>query len=305
MNKPSISIILPTFNRANTINNAIESILNQTFNSLEIIIIDDASTDNTYQIVKEYQKKESRIIYVKNKENYGCAQSRNIGLKYVQAETVAFMDDDDQYTDKETLTCLYSKMKSECCDLVIANYKMGDELKLMDSFGEDFKYKIIKSPGPFLQCVLIKKKLIIKTAIAFDSKAIPSEDWEFFITISKLNPIVSYCACTTFKWNLNPNSQSLDFLKEANALAYICKKHQNYITTNLNSKIMSAHYRRIARVYEKACTVSQVNAFYKKAFKQYPLSIKNIFYWVMVSIGYQNTKPLIHWVRKFRGLPNA
>ena len=213
------------------------------------------------------------------------------------------MDDDDQYTNKDILTCLYSKMKSECCDLVIANYEIGDELQLMDSFGMDFKYNIIKSPGPFLQCVLINKKLIINTA--FDSQAIPSEDWDFFITISKLNPIVSYCACTAFKWNLNPNSQSLDFLKEANALAYICKKHQNYITTNLNSKIMSAHYRRIARVYEKANAISQVNTFYKKAFKQYPLSIKNIFYWIMVSVGYKNTKPLIGWIRKLRGIPNA
>ena len=96
MDKPSISIILPTFNRADTINNAIDSILNQTFTSLEIIIIDDASTDNTCQVVQEYQTKESRIIYVKNIKNYGCAQSRNIGLKYAQAETVAFMDDDDQ-----------------------------------------------------------------------------------------------------------------------------------------------------------------------------------------------------------------
>jgi len=305
MNKPVISIILPTFNRANTINNSVDSILNQTFNSLEIIIIDDASTDNTYQVVKEYQKKESHIIYVKNKKNVGCAKSRNIGLKYAQAETVAFMDDDDQYADKEILTCLYSKMKSEGCELVIANYGLGDELRFMERFGEDFKYNIMKSPGPFLQCVLIKKQLIIKAGITFDSQAIPSEDWDFFITISKLNPIVSYCACTAFNWNLNPNSQSLNFLKEANALAYICKKHQNYITTNLNSKIMSTHYRRVARVYEKAYTTSQVNTFYKKAFKQYPLSIKNIFYWIMVNIGYQNTKPLIEWVRKFRGLPNA
>ena len=68
---------------------------------------------------------------------------------------------------------------------------------------------------------------------------------------------------------------------------------------------MSAHYRRIARVYEKANAISQVNTFYKKAFKQYPLSIKNIFYWIMVSVGYKNTKPLIGWIRKLRGTPNA
>jgi len=305
MDKPSISIILPTFNRADTINHAIDSILNQTFANLEIIIVDDASTDKTYQVVTTYQKKDSRIIYIQNKENIGCAKSRNIGLKHAQAEMISFMDDDDKYEDQEVLISLYSQMESERSELVIANYGLGDELRLMKRFGEDFKYHIIKSPGPFLQCVLIKKQLIKKAGVVFDSQAIPSEDWDFFITISKLNPIVSYCPCTTFKWNLNQNSQSLDFLKEANALAYICKKHQNYITTSLNSKIMSAHYRRIARVYEKARAIPQVKTFYKKAFTEYPLSIKNIFYWIMVSIGYQNTKPLIHWMRKLRGMPNA
>ena len=69
MDKPSISIILPTFNRANAINNAIDSILNQTFTSLEIIIVDDASIDKTSQVVELYQKKDSRITYVKNKLN--------------------------------------------------------------------------------------------------------------------------------------------------------------------------------------------------------------------------------------------
>ena len=103
MDKPSISIILPTFNRSDTINNAIESILNQTFTSLEIIIVDDASTDKTSQVVGIYQKKDSRITYVQNKENVGCSKSRNIGLRHAQAETIAFMDDDDQYADQDVL----------------------------------------------------------------------------------------------------------------------------------------------------------------------------------------------------------
>lgn len=304
MPHPEISIILPTFNREQSIGSTIKNVLSQSFANFELIIINDGSTDQTDKIIAIYQKKDTRIVYVENKQNYGCAQSRNIGLQHARAETITFMDDDDQYIDNETLKCLYLKMQHECCDLVIANYKVGDDLKHMDKFGQNFKYNIIKSPGPFLQSVLIKKSFVTKTDVAFDSHAIPSEDWDFFITISKLNPIVSYCMCTSFKWNLNQNSQSLDFLKEANALAYICKKHKNYITTNLNSKIMSSHYRRVARVYEKTETINQVNVFYKKAFKEYPYSIKNIFYFIMAVIGYSKTKNCIKWMRKIRGIPN-
>ena len=305
MHPPKISVILPTFNREHVINSTIKNILSQSFNNFELIVVNDCSTDQTEQIIEKYQKKDARIVYVKNKKNFGCSESRNIGLTHAQAEIIAFMDDDDRYVDDETLKCLHSQMTHESCDVVIADYEVDDNLKRMDQFGKNFKHNIMKAPGPFLQCILIKKKLITKIEPAFDSQAVPSEDWDFFISISKLNPVVSYCACTAFKWKLNQDSQSLDFLKEANALAYICKKHKNYITENLNSKIMSDHYRRIARVYEKTGIINQVNFFYKQAFNEYPLSIKNIFYFIMAIIGYSRTKVCIEWMRKIRGVPNA
>ena len=68
----------------------------------------------------------------------------------------------------------------------------------------------------------------------------------------------------------------------------------------MGKKIMSNHYRRIARVYEKTNSINQIHKFYKKAFTEYPFSIKNIFYRMMMIIGYQNTKPLINMIRKLR-----
>jgi len=305
MNKPTISVILPTFNRANVVSNAINSILNQTFKSLKLIIINDASTDNTRQIIKAHQKKDSRIIIVENKKNYGCSESRNIGLSYVQSEFIAFMDDDDQYTDNRTLKCLYAQMKNESCELVIANYDVNDNLRRMNKFGENFKYNIIRQPGPFLQCILIKKQIITKMMVVFDKEATPSEDWDFFITLSKLNPVVAYCACNSFKWKLNQDSQSINLIKEAKALTYICCKHYKYMLKNIGRKTMSNHYRRIARIYEKTNSTIQIHQFYKKAFVQYPFSIKNIFYRIMIIMSYKNMKPLINMIRQLRRVPNA
>jgi len=305
MNKPDISVILPTFNRGNVVNHAIDSILNQTLNNLELIIINDASTDNTKQVLDEYQKKDPRIKIINNAQNYGCAQSRNIGLQHIQSNTIAFMDDDDQYSDTETLKCLYNQMQCDDADIVISDYEVNGELRNMNKFGKNFKYYITVQPGPFLQCVLIKKNLIEKNNISFDAKATPSEDWEFFITLAQTNPLVTYCRSNSFKWQLNQNSQSINFLKEAQSLAYICDKHYKYMIKNIGKKLIGNHYRRIARVYEKTASTNQINAFYKKAFQQYPYSIKNIFYLLMVNIGYNNTKFIINWMRKIRGVPNA
>ena len=305
MNKPAISIILPTFNRANTLINAIDSILNQSFKSLEIVIIDDASTDDTQKIIQEYQKKDPRIILLKNKKNYGCSKSRNIGLSNAKGEVIGFMDDDDHYSDTETLKCLYYQMEAESNDLVIADYKINGRIRYMKRFGTNFKYNIVRGPGPFLQCILIRKKIIINRELSFDIKATPSEDWDFFISLSKLNIKVAYCSCNSFQWNLYKDSQSINFVKEANALQYICSKHYKYMLQLIGKKMMSNHYRRIARVYEKANSINQIHHFYKKSFVEYPFSIKNIFYRVMCVLGYRNTRLFINWVRQLRGLSNA
>jgi len=305
MTKPDISVILPTFNRGNIVNHAIDSILNQTFNNLELIIINDASTDDTEQILNEYQKKDPRIKIINNQKNYGCSQSRNIGLKYINANTIAFMDDDDQYSNTETLNCLYNQLLNDDADIVISDYEVNGEIRNMNKFGKNFKYYISVQPGPFLQCILIKKTIIKKNNLSFDSKATPSEDWEFFITLAKNNPVVTYCKCNSFIWQLNQNSQSINFLKEAQSLAYICDKHYQQMLKNIGKKLMGNHYRRIARVYEKTDSINQINTFYKKAFQQYPYSIKNIFYVLMIIIGYNNTKLIITWMRKIRGVNNA
>ncbi len=305
MTKPDISVILPTFNRGNIVNHAIDSILNQTFNNLELIIINDASTDDTEQILNEYQKKDPRIKIINNQKNYGCSQSRNIGLKYINANTIAFMDDDDQYSNTETLNCLYNQLLNDDADIVISDYEVNGEIRNMNKFGKNFKYYISVQPGPFLQCILIKKTIIKKNNLSFDSKATPSEDWEFFITLAKTNPVVTYCKCNSFIWQLNQNSQSINFLKEAQSLAYICDKHYQQMLKNIGKKLMGNHYRRIARVYEKTDSINQINTFYKKAFQQYPYSIKNIFYVLMIIIGYNNTKLIINWMRQIRGVNNA
>ena len=97
MYKPTVSIIIPTFNRSALLKRAIESVINQNYeNIIEIIITDDNSTDDTEKIVKEYQKKDSRIIYTKNsKYKPGPTGNKNNGLDLAKGEFIGILDDDD------------------------------------------------------------------------------------------------------------------------------------------------------------------------------------------------------------------
>ena len=164
-------------------------------------------------------------------------------------------------------------------------------------------------PGPFFQSIMIKKHIVDKMELPFDDSSVPSEDWNSFIELSKLNLKISYIPEALFTWNIHENNQSLDLKKEATALCYILNKHYNYIKTICGNVIISNHYRRIARLYEKINNEENqeynIKIYYTKAFQASPLSFKNIFYLIMIYIGYKRVKNIIQWIRKVRGIPNV
>lgn len=98
-NRAILSIIIPTKNREKYLKQAIDSILDQDEKNIEIIIIDDNSTDNTKKIVQDYNKRYEKIIYLKNDKNLFANESRKKGYDYATGKYIIFMDDDDFYID--------------------------------------------------------------------------------------------------------------------------------------------------------------------------------------------------------------
>ena len=92
---PLISVIMTAFNSARYIKYSIQSILSQTYTNFELIIIDDCSKDTTGKIIEEFARKDSRIIHLKNKTNYGTYVSKNIGIKHSKGQYITFQDSDD------------------------------------------------------------------------------------------------------------------------------------------------------------------------------------------------------------------
>ncbi len=112
MNSPFFSVIIPLYNREKTISRAIDSILNQTFQDFELIIVDDCSTDNSATKVREYQLQDSRIKYIKNEINLERCISRNKGIQSTNGRYICFLDSDD-YHLLFHLETFYRKIKEE------------------------------------------------------------------------------------------------------------------------------------------------------------------------------------------------
>ena len=101
-----VSVIIPIYNVEEYLAQCLESIINQTYRNLEIICINDCSTDNSLTILKEYQQKDSRIVILQNKENGGLAYTRNVGIQKAAGEYVLFVDSDDMIVGDLVESCL-------------------------------------------------------------------------------------------------------------------------------------------------------------------------------------------------------
>ena len=123
-----ISIILPTYNSETFISETISSVINQTYQNWELIIIDDCSTDNSMSIVDSFSKNEKRIKFFKNKTNSGAAISRNIGLENSSGRFISFIDSDDVWE--------LNKLEIQIKFMIVNNYAISfTEYNLIDEKG--------------------------------------------------------------------------------------------------------------------------------------------------------------------------
>ena len=118
--KKLVSIIVPVFNVEKYLRQCLDSILGQTFNQFEVIIVNDGSTDNSGAICQEYEARDNRIVYLE-KENEGVSEARNLGLDFATSEYIIFIDSDD-WIEPTYVEVLYEKIEEYQADIVFENY---------------------------------------------------------------------------------------------------------------------------------------------------------------------------------------
>jgi glycosyltransferase involved in cell wall biosynthesis len=120
LNNPLVSVIIPTYNHADVLTRAVQSVLNQIYANFELIVVDDCSTDDTQAVIKKF--KDDRIIYVRHSENKGLAATRNTGMNKAKGGWFAFLDADDEFLpDRLKIQVEILPSLSQDTDLVIAD----------------------------------------------------------------------------------------------------------------------------------------------------------------------------------------
>jgi len=233
--KPKVSVVLPTYNRADKLLVSAKSVLNQTFADLELIIVNDGSDDNTDAVVDELS--DNRVTYIKNSSNVGGGQARNIGINEAKGDWVAFQDSDDEWLIDKLAICMsfleedkslsgcysrYIKVFGENIDKVPSGKNPAEKDGLYEALLWD---NLIGTPS----AIMLRSALL--DVGGFDPSLARFQDWDIFIRLSKKYKIgfVDQCLLVAYYSNIGITSndklrcESLELIYEKNRFA-ICEK---------------------------------------------------------------------------------
>lgn len=162
--KPLVCVVMPAYNAEPFVEEAIRSVLDQTVSDLELIVIDDGSSDATRQIVQRLAEEDSRVHPVTNEENIGVAKTRNRGLDLSRGTYTALLDSDDRW-HRDMLEKMIARAEQTGADLIYCSYAMVDEAgkKVCNDFivpeEADYDYSIVRS---VITCstVLMTRKIV-------------------------------------------------------------------------------------------------------------------------------------------------
>ena len=184
---PKVSVIVPVYNVEKYITRCLTSLINQTLDDLQIIVVNDGSQDGSEQIIKQFKRNYNNIIYV-TKENGGLSSARNFGLIYATGEYIAFLDSDD-YVDRNTYKKMYEKAKEKNSDYVECDFiwQYPDRQKIDTGYRYKDKKEMFEKARVVAWNKLIKREIIIDNKLEFPM-GLNYEDIEFFY---KLIPYIN------------------------------------------------------------------------------------------------------------------
>ncbi len=208
MNK-FVSIIIPAFNAERFISYAISSILKQTYQAYEIIIIDDCSTDDTYKILKTCDTGEKPLRLLKTAKNSKQAVARNLGLKYANGDYIAFLDADDQWLPHHLEKCV-EKLSESGADIVYCGFfdsYSSDDMEndshmkphsvTFDEFHGESGINSFIEKNRIPTSTVVMKRGVVNTVGLFDQLATPAEDYDYWLRSLLFGHIITYVPMQT------------------------------------------------------------------------------------------------------------
>lgn len=248
---PLISVIIPTYNRSFLLKRALKSVLEQTYQNLEIIIVDDASKDDTENVVSGLGS--SKIRYFKHDVNKGAQAARNTGIKNAKGSFIAFLDSDNEwYPQKLEKQIEAFRVSSEKVGVV---YSFHDEINTIintrkemiykqsgDVYKDLLTYSLIDYITPLVKSDCFKKIGLL------DEKVPAFHEWDTFIRLAR-NYHFGLVPETLAAYYIHKDSISGNFKRDVKGYFYVMSKYRQEIVSVCGWRVMARHWIRLASMF--------------------------------------------------------
>lgn len=271
---PKISIIIPVYNRLHLLERAINSVLNQTVKDFQLIIADDASTDNVMRIVKQFS--DHRIFYIRHDINKGASAARNTGIENASGDYIALLDSDDEwFPQKLEKQITVFQSSSSSLGVVYTGYQKinynKNNIVIPNMRGnlsqEIFRGNLIGTTST----PLIRKDCLSMTGL-FDETLPSAQDWDMWIRIAQHYEF-DYVPEVLVRYHLQHDSITMDNKAKIQAYKVISKKY-NTVTRSLPIKIQAEHYSYMGKTLWYRRNILASLRYFIHAFLIDPLIVK-------------------------------
>jgi len=299
---PTVSVIIPTYNRAHLVSRAIQSVLNQTYQDFEIIVVDDTSADNTEEVIKSFN--DPRIRYMRHEQNRGGSAARNTGIKATKGEYIAFLDSDDEWLPEKLGRQLQVFAESATqVGLVytgetVIDSGMGRVLnKKAATLTGDVHDRLLK--GDFIGTCssVMVKKTAIEEVDGFDEQLVSRQDWDCWLLITQHHSVACVPESLIIRYT-GQQAISSELRRIAKGTRVVIAKHQKDF-----ERSPKTYGRALASLAQMELTFDR-KCGWKTAWKAvtvYPLQLK-VYIALLLSLAGQGTyAKLYSWWKRMRG----
>jgi glycosyltransferase involved in cell wall biosynthesis len=279
-----VSVVIPTYNCAVYIAKAIESALNQTSQNIEIVIVDDGSTDNTREVVRNYEDKYSiKYIY---QENKGVAEARNRGILAAKGEYIAYVDADDELDEQMITKCL-QRIENDNTEWCVT------DILRIESYGNGIKKEIFKTDLPknleygilehdfSRRSPFFRKKTLVDIGL-YDKTLLTREDWDMNIRLIRGGIRFSYVPEPVYIYKIRKSGLMKSAKKKSydSTLRLLKKHHKNLADEGSKdiAKIYAQNLWRLAKAYLSETNDVKSFMFCVAESMRYDFSLKRLFH---------------------------
>lgn len=212
-----VSVIITCYNYGKYIEQSIDSVINQSYENIEIIIINDGSTDDTHTICTNIASNNNSITYIQRK-NRGVIASRNEGLNLAQGDYVLFLDADD-YLEKNYISDTIKVSQNERVDIVYTDYQMFGKKDEKSDF-PDYSLEELKNHNFIHISSLIRRSAIKNKTFDVDMGRLSHEDWDFFLSLCMAGATAKKCKTTVLMYRIHDISRNNILLDDVGRLNF-------------------------------------------------------------------------------------